>query len=76
MITLTPWEHNEIFPLFTAALAGRPAVIAVFVTRPNETAPTRARLAPSSDSVLGIYLLRRAKTSRLPRINHRGAAPL
>lgn len=61
MITLTPWEHNEIFPLFTAALASRPAVIAVFVTRPNETAPNRARLAPSSDSVHGVYLLRRAK---------------
>jgi len=63
MITLTPWDPAEVWPLLAAALAKRPAVIAPFVTRPNEVVPDRAalRLAPVTDAVKGAYLLRAAK---------------
>ncbi len=61
-ITLTPWEPREIWHLVSAALHRRPAIIAPFVTRPNETVPEReaAGLAPSSEAVNGVYALRRA----------------
>ncbi|RPJ44210.1 MAG: hypothetical protein EHM19_07135, partial [Candidatus Latescibacterota bacterium] len=39
VVTLTPWDPAEVWPLLAAALAKRPAVIAPFVTRPNETVP-------------------------------------
>jgi transketolase len=63
MITLTPWDPQEIFHLISAALAARPAVIAPFVTRPNERVLDRAllRIAPASDAKKGVYALRRAK---------------
>ena len=32
MITLTPWDPQEIWFLISAALAKRPAIIAPFVT--------------------------------------------
>lgn len=59
-ITLTPWEPQEVWPLLAAALARRPALIAPFVTRPNETVLDRAGLglAPAEASVTGVYLLR------------------
>jgi len=61
-ITLTPWEPQEVWHLISAALAKRPALIAPFVTRPNETVPDReaAGLAAASESVTGVYALRRA----------------
>jgi transketolase len=63
MITLTPWDPQEIWWLISAALARRPAVIAPFVTRPNERVIDRkARgLAPVTAASSGIYLLRGAK---------------
>ncbi len=62
-ITLTPWDPQEMWPLVTAALARRPAVIAPFVTRPNETVPDRAALglAPAAEARTGVYVLRKAK---------------
>ena len=62
MITLTPWDPQELFPTVTAALNRRPCVIAPFVTRPNETVVDRkARgLAPATASATGVYLLRKA----------------
>ena len=59
-ITLTPWDPAEIWPLLTAALVKRPAVIVPFVTRPNETVLDRAALglAPVEDAAQGVYLLR------------------
>jgi len=62
-ITLTPWEPQEIWPLLAAALARRPAVIAPFVTRPNEFVLDRARLglAPAEAAAKGVYLLRAPK---------------
>ncbi len=63
MITLTPWDPQEIWPLMTAALAKRPAVIAPFVTRPNEPVLDRKRLglADITAAAKGVYLLRKAK---------------
>ena len=62
-ITLTPWDPQENFPLLAAALARRPAIIAPFVTRPNEKVLDRAALglAPVEDAVSGVYLLRKPR---------------
>jgi len=63
VITLTPWDPQELWVLVSAALAKRPAVICPFVTRPNETVPDRKAqgLAPVEDAAKGLYLLHRAK---------------
>lgn len=63
MITLTPWEPQEIWYLVSTALAKRPAVIAPFVTRPSEPVLDRKRLglADASAAVTGVYALRKAK---------------
>jgi transketolase len=60
MITLTPWDPQELWPLVSAALAARPAVIAPFVTRPPEVVPDREALglAPASAAAKGVYRLR------------------
>ena len=62
MITLTPWDPQEMWPLITTALQKRPAVIAPFVTRPNEKVYDRAKLkiAPAAECTTGIYALRKA----------------
>ena len=62
-VTLTPWEPQEIWPLVAAALARRPAVIAPFVTRPNEKVLDRAALglAPIESAADGLYLLRKPR---------------
>jgi transketolase len=59
-ITLTPWDPQEIWPVFSAALAKRPALIVPFVTRPNERVPGRETLslAPPEAALKGVYLLR------------------
>jgi transketolase len=60
VITLTPWDPQEIYPLFSEALASRPAVIAPFVTRPVEPVLDRAllSLAPAAAATSGVYRLR------------------
>lgn len=62
-ITLTPWDPQEVWPLLTAALTRRPAVIAPFVTRPTETILDRQALglAPPASATTGVYALRRAR---------------
>jgi transketolase len=62
MITLTPWDPQEIWPLMSMAFARRPAIIAPFVTRPNEVILDRAALglAPARAAVSGVYVLREA----------------
>jgi transketolase len=62
-ITLTPWDPAEIWTLVAAAFRRRPAVIAPFVTRPNETVLDRAALglAPVEAAETGVYLLRKPK---------------
>ncbi len=62
-ITLTPWDPCELWPLLSAALTCRPAIIAPFVTRPNETVLDRAKLglAPVQETVRGVYLLKKPR---------------
>jgi transketolase len=66
MITLTPWEPQEIWHLMSAAFERRPAVIAPFVTRPSEKILDREALglAPASEARRGVYLLRKARGPR------------
>ncbi len=62
IVTLTPWEPGEVWNLVVAGLRKRPAVLSPFVTRPNEKIVDRAalNLAPASESVKGLYALRKA----------------
>jgi transketolase len=62
-ISLTPWEPQEVWTLVAAALAKRPALISVFVTRPNELVLDREGLglAPAEAAAAGVYVLRRPK---------------
>lgn len=66
MITLTPWDPQEIWYLVSAALARRPAVIAPFVTRPPEVVVDRAALglAPAALAAQGVYRLRTSREGR------------
>jgi transketolase len=63
-ISLTPWEPQEIWTLTAAALAKRPAVISMFVTRPTEPVLDRPALglAPAEAAVTGVYALRATGT--------------
>ena len=63
MITLTPWDPQELWPLMAATLNRRPAIIAPFVTRPNEKVIDRKALglAPANAAANGVYLLRKAE---------------
>lgn len=65
MITLTPWDPQEIWPVLVAALKRSPAVLAPFVTRPNETVKDRAALGlpPAQACVDGVYAMRLADRS-------------
>jgi transketolase len=62
MVTLTPWEPQEIWPLMAAAFRSSPAIIAPFVSRPSEKVLDRKALglAPAEESVKGVYKLRTA----------------
>jgi len=62
MITLTPWDAREIWPLLVESLKKRPAVLAPFVTRPADALVDRDELglpAPEA-AVKGVYAMRRA----------------
>jgi transketolase len=63
VITLTPWDPQEIWTLFAAALVKRPALVAPFVTRPNEIVIDRNALglAPAAAASSGVYRLRKAQ---------------
>ncbi|MBI5240981.1 MAG: hypothetical protein HY926_10955 [Elusimicrobia bacterium] len=62
LITLTPWEPQEVWPLLIAALKARPAVIAPFVARPAEIIPDRAalKIPPAHAAAKGLYAWRRS----------------
>jgi transketolase len=66
VITLTPWDANEVWPLMVAALKHNPAVILPYVTRPAEIVIDRERIGfpDVSSSADGIYCIRRAKKSK------------
>ena len=59
MISLTPWDPNELWPLTAETLLQRPAVMAAYVTRPSEIMLDREALglAPAEHSVKGVYKL-------------------
>lgn len=61
-ITLVPWDPQELWPLVMEGLMKRPAVLAPFVTRPNETVVDRGKykLPPATAAVDGIYQFRKA----------------
>ncbi|MEE9554598.1 MAG: hypothetical protein V3W18_09895, partial [candidate division Zixibacteria bacterium] len=61
-ITLVPWDPQELWPLVVEALKKRPAVIAPFVTRPNEVIIDRGKfnLPPATAVVDGVYQFRKA----------------
>jgi transketolase len=62
MITLTPWDPQEIWPLLVSSLKKRPAILAPFVTRPAEKVVDRAALGlpPAAAAAKGVYAIRRA----------------
>ncbi|MFA6434854.1 MAG: hypothetical protein WCW52_09180 [Elusimicrobiales bacterium] len=74
LITLTPWEPGEVWPLLASALNRRPAVIAPFVTRPVEKAADRAALGlpPAAEAAKGVYYFLRSN----PRKQHHGTVVL
>lgn len=73
--TLTPWDPQELWTLMTTSLAHRPAIIAPFVTRPNEIVPDRTslELAPATAARTGIYLLKPAEDVKAPSIVLQGS---
>ncbi len=62
VITLTPWDTQEIWPLVIESLKARPAVIVPFVTRPSEKVVDRAKCGfpAASAAAKGVYALRTA----------------
>jgi transketolase len=62
LITLTPWDPQEIWPLLIAGLLARPAVLSPFVTRPPEVIIDRKQhgLPPASAAKQGVYAMRLA----------------
>lgn len=62
LITLTPWDPQEIWALMIEGLKKRPAILAPFVTRPEDTIVDRARLGLPDVSLAakGIYAFRKA----------------
>ncbi len=58
-VTLTPWEPGEVWPTLAAAFRARPALIAPFVTRPQEPVPDREALGlpPATEAARGLYRL-------------------
>lgn len=69
LITLTPWDPAEMWPLVIEGLMKRPAILAPFVTRPPETVLDREalKIPPPQASVEGIYTFRRADRSSRQR---------
>ena len=63
IVTLTPWDPQELWPLMAAAFKRRPAIIAPFVTRPTEKVIDRKALGlpPAPAASAGVYLLCKAR---------------
>jgi transketolase len=67
-ITLVPWDPQELWPLVIEGLKKRPAVLAPFVTRPNEIVFDREKLKipPATAAVNGIYMFRKGNPDKKP----------
>lgn len=65
LITLTPWDAREIWPLMLASLRAHPAVLCPFVTRPADVLIDRKQLGlpDVAEAVKGVYAIRRADPS-------------
>lgn len=65
LITLTPWEPEEVWPLLMEGLLKRPAVLAPFVTRPAENIIDRKKLKmpEAINAVKGVYAFRKTDLS-------------
>ncbi|MEK6543536.1 MAG: hypothetical protein AABZ44_03775 [Elusimicrobiota bacterium] len=61
LITLTPWEAQEVWPLLAAGLKTRPTVLAPYVTRPAENVVDRValKMPPAHAATKGLYAVRR-----------------
>lgn len=66
VITLTPWDPNEIWPLVVTALKHNPAIIIPFVTRPAELVVDREKLnfPKVIETINGIYYIKKSKKSK------------
>jgi transketolase len=75
MISLTPWDPNELWPLTAESLLQRPAVIAAYVTRPSEVMLDRQALglAPAEHAVKGVYKLLEANGKADATIVYQGS---
>ena len=75
MITLTPWDPSELWPLTVESLLQRPAVLAPYVTRPSEKIIDRAALglAAPEQSVKGVYKLLEANGTPDASIVYQGS---
>ncbi len=62
LITLTPWDAREMWPLVVAGLRQRPAVLAPFVTRPADTLVDwdAMKLPSIMETCNGVYAIRKA----------------
>ena len=67
-ITLVPWDPQELWPLVVEGLKKRPAVLAPFVTRPNEVVFDRQKLnlPPATAAIDGIYMFRKGDPNKKP----------
>jgi len=65
LITLTPWDPREIWPLLVYSLHLRPAILAPFVTRPPDPIVDRKllRLPPVETAIQGVYAMRTADST-------------
>jgi len=75
MISLTPWDPNDLWPLTAESLLQRPAVLAAYVTRPSEVMLDRQALglAPAEASVKGVYKLLEANGKADATIVYQGS---
>jgi transketolase len=66
LISLTPWDAREVWPLLVASLQARPAIVAPFVTRPADTVIDRDALNLPRVEVAtkGVYAMRQADPAR------------
>jgi transketolase len=78
LVTLTPWEPQEVWPLLIAALNVRPAVICPFVTRPPVLVPDRQAmgLPAAYAAAKGLYAMRRSSKKATVVLQGAGVASL
>jgi transketolase len=67
-ITLVPWDPQELWPLTVEGLKKQPALLAPFVTRPNEIVLDRNKykLPPATAAIDGIYQFRKGDPNKNP----------